>query len=155
MLFCHQIHYFMINALLSRNCVVPIYALFPPIFLCSKVDHRQSVCFLDVWPTGPRAHPSPTLPYLILKYCNWNVRGYQPARGGEWGGVWRGHDWIQNVSRNRKITKTLVICKTVTNLFWCLDKWYLASLFCRGSVQMGSGSKCAFLKIGLKPYQKL
>ena len=40
----------MINALLSRNFVVPIYALFPPICLCSKVDHRQFVCFLDVWP---------------------------------------------------------------------------------------------------------
>ena len=50
MLFCHQMYYiFMINALLSRNCVVPIYALFPPIFLCSKVDHRQFVRFLDVW----------------------------------------------------------------------------------------------------------
>ena len=49
MLFCHQIHYiFMINALLSRNFVVPIYALFPPIFLCSKVDHRQFMRFLDV-----------------------------------------------------------------------------------------------------------
>ena len=49
MLFCHQINYiFRINALLSRNFVVPIYALFLPIFLCSKVDHRQFVRFLDV-----------------------------------------------------------------------------------------------------------
>ena len=39
MLFYHQIHYiFMINAVLSQNFVVPIYALFPPIFLCSTVD---------------------------------------------------------------------------------------------------------------------
>ena len=50
MLFCPKIHYmFMINAVLSQNFVVPIYALFPPIFLCSKVDHRQFVRFLDVW----------------------------------------------------------------------------------------------------------
>ena len=34
MLFCHKIHYIlMINALLSQNLVVEIYALFPPIFL--------------------------------------------------------------------------------------------------------------------------
>ena len=46
MLFCHQIHYiFMINALLSQNIVVLIYALYLPIFLCLKVDHRQFVRF--------------------------------------------------------------------------------------------------------------
>ena len=45
-LLCHQIHYiFMINALLSQNIVVSIYALFPPIFLSLKVDHRQFVRF--------------------------------------------------------------------------------------------------------------
>ena len=45
-LFCHQINYIlMINAVLSSRY---IYALFPPIFLCSKEDHRQFVHFLDV-----------------------------------------------------------------------------------------------------------
>ena len=68
MLFCHQINYiFRINALLSRNFVVPIYALFPPIFLCSKVDHRQFVRFLDVCLQSPYQHKSdPNSPNFSL-----------------------------------------------------------------------------------------
>ena len=55
MLFCHQIHYiFVINVLLSQKFVVPIYALCPPNFLCSKVDHRQFVRFLDVYMACPQ-----------------------------------------------------------------------------------------------------
>ena len=53
----------MINPLLSRKCVVPLYALFPPIFLCSKVDHRQFVRFLDVC--------------VQLIHGMWNVDGHR------------------------------------------------------------------------------
>ena len=47
MLFCHKIHYiWMINALLSQNLVVEIYALFPPIFLGQQI---VSAIFFAFW----------------------------------------------------------------------------------------------------------
>ena len=50
MLFCHKINYiWMINALLSQNLVVEIYALFPPIFLVWQILSAIFCCFLDVW----------------------------------------------------------------------------------------------------------
>ena len=53
MLFCHKIHnILMINALLSQNPVVEIYALFPPIFLGRKIVSANFFRFLDVYVVG-------------------------------------------------------------------------------------------------------
>ena len=46
MLFCHKIHnILMINALLSQNLVVEIYALFPPIFLGRQIVSANFFAF--------------------------------------------------------------------------------------------------------------